>query len=276
MKKLFKTFLLAILGIFTSTCLVVAQNITTTIGQVSAGVGDTVTVPVQVTMGAGTSVSAVSLAIGYDSTKLQCLGAVHNLNTALNSGIVSNCVSAPGSRQVRMVWSDLNPVSINGLFFNLKFRVLASGVHVLNWDLSVPGNCEYASQTAAIIQNAIWNNGQVNADLPINVTLGNLNLCTGDTARIPVSILNAYNLSAISLAINYNPVNSQFLGIRDLHPSLASLIASTNSFGNLPQIRASWAEVTPVNINGVAFVVELVGTGNDNLQFDLVNTGNGE
>ena len=136
MKKLFKTFLLAILGIFTSTCLVVAQNITTTIGQVNAGVGDTVTVPVQVTMGAGTSVSAVSLAIGYDSTKLQCLGAVHNLNTALNSGIVSNCVSAPGSRQVRMVWSDLNPVSINGLFFNLKFRVLASGVHVLNWHLS--------------------------------------------------------------------------------------------------------------------------------------------
>ncbi|MFM8786554.1 MAG: cohesin domain-containing protein, partial [Bacteroidota bacterium] len=57
---------------------------------------------------------------------------------------------------------------------------------------------------------------------------------------------------------------------------ISTLIASTNNFGGFNQIRASWAEVTPVNLNGIAFYIRVIVNNNDNLSFDLTNTGNTE
>ncbi|MFM7497317.1 MAG: hypothetical protein ACKO17_04140, partial [Bacteroidota bacterium] len=56
-----------------------AQNITATIGSVnssSCAVGDTLVIPITTTMASGISTSAISLAIDYDSTKLQCISSV--------------------------------------------------------------------------------------------------------------------------------------------------------------------------------------------------------
>lgn len=58
---------------FGAVCTLRAQ-ITTTIGSVpNACVGDTVPIPVTVTMVPGISVAAISMTVDYDTTKLLCL-----------------------------------------------------------------------------------------------------------------------------------------------------------------------------------------------------------
>ncbi|NBW43421.1 MAG: hypothetical protein EBR29_06370, partial [Sphingobacteriia bacterium] len=66
-----------LLGLMLQTSLLHAQTISTTLGTVTgACVGDTVVVPVTVTMASGISTSAISMAIDYDTTKLRCISSV--------------------------------------------------------------------------------------------------------------------------------------------------------------------------------------------------------
>ena len=90
-KSLFLTFAIAILGLAPG---LRAQNITATIGSVNSStcaVGDTLVIPVTAVMGTGISTSAISFAIDYDSTKLQCISSVTGLNSAISAGFLSNC-----------------------------------------------------------------------------------------------------------------------------------------------------------------------------------------
>ncbi|MFM9060878.1 MAG: hypothetical protein ACKOQP_04335, partial [Bacteroidota bacterium] len=55
-----------------------AQNITATIGtfnSANCAVGDTVVLPITTSMAVGITTGAISLAIDYDTTKLQCISA---------------------------------------------------------------------------------------------------------------------------------------------------------------------------------------------------------
>jgi hypothetical protein len=152
-----------------------AQNITATIGNYNAAncaVGDTVILPITTSMAAGITTSAISLAIDYDTTKLQCISSVTSLNSAISAGFLSNCgnfsnltASAPYSattrRQFRAAWFALTPVAVNGLMFNLRFRVLATGNTPINWDVATSGNCEFADEIADVIPNVSFVNGSV-------------------------------------------------------------------------------------------------------------------
>ncbi|NDC72979.1 MAG: hypothetical protein EBZ62_05925, partial [Sphingobacteriia bacterium] len=190
---------------------------------------------------------------------------------------MTNCVSVPGvGKQIRFVWSDLNPITISGQLFVLKFRILSGGYHVVDWDLT-PGLCEYANQFGQVISNSTWSFGTISCNSnPINVSLGSISGCSGDTLSIPVAILNANNIGAISLALNYSPNSTTFLDVTGIDPVISTLIASTNNFGGFNQIRASWAEVTPVNLDGIAFYIRVIVNNTDNLSFDITNTGNTE
>ena len=152
-----------------------AQNVTATIGNYNAAncaVGDTVILPITTSMAAGITTSAISLAIDYDTTKLQCISSVTSLNSAISAGFLSNCgnfsnltANAPYSsttrRQFRAAWFALTPVAVNGLLFNLRFRVLATGNTPINWDVATSGNCEFADEIADVIPNVSFVNGSV-------------------------------------------------------------------------------------------------------------------
>lgn len=152
-----------------------AQNVTATVGNFNAAtcaVGDTVILPVTASMASGITTSAISLAIDYDTTKLQCISSVTSLNSAISAGFLSNCgnfsnltANAPYSsttrRQFRAAWFALTPVSVNGLLFNLRFRVVSTGNTSVNWDVATPGNCEFADEFADVIPNVSFVNGSV-------------------------------------------------------------------------------------------------------------------
>ncbi len=150
------------------------NNITTTIGQyqsssASSCVGDTISIPITIQMGAGIGVSAFSFAVNYDTTRLQCVSAPNNIHPAIEASFLSNCGffnglgpnSLQSGRQFRVAWFDLNPVSFSGVMFQLRFRILSSGTSAISWDLATPGNCEYADVNADIIPNCNFINGSI-------------------------------------------------------------------------------------------------------------------
>ncbi|MFM9060053.1 MAG: beta strand repeat-containing protein, partial [Bacteroidota bacterium] len=150
-------------------------NVVATIGSINntnCAVGDTITLPISALMATNISTSAISLAIDYDSTKLQCIGTVTGLNAAISAGFLSNCglfsnlnpnppFNSTTRRQFRAAWFNLIPVTINGLMFNLRFRVLATGNTTVKWDLATGGSCEFADELADVIPNTSF----VNADI---------------------------------------------------------------------------------------------------------------
>ena len=138
-----------------------SPNIATSIGVVSGCIGDTVSVPITINMASGVSAAAISMAIGYDPTKLQCISSVTSLNSNIATGFLSNCGVFGGVSQFRAAWFNLTPVAFNGVMFNARFKILASGNHSLAWDLAALGNCEYADELANVIPNTTWINGVV-------------------------------------------------------------------------------------------------------------------
>ena len=130
----------------------------TTLGQVNGCIGDTISVPVTLQNTVG--ISALSLAINYNTSNLTFVGA-SNVLPALSSSILVNAGNFGGQNQVRAAWFDLNPSVLNGLLFNLRFVV--TGSSALEFDLATVGNCEYNDVNADIIPNTQFVNGNVTA-----------------------------------------------------------------------------------------------------------------
>jgi len=180
-------------------------NIQTTIGSFNSStcaVGDTIVLPITVNMASGISTAAISMAIDYDTTKIRCISSVTNLNTNIATGFLSNCgfftsqnpnppFTASSRRQFRAAWFNLVPVAFNGLMFNLRFVVVATGNSSVKWDVATPGNCEYADELADVIPNCSFVDGSITCGsaAPVNcgITLSSASstnsqsICQGST-----------------------------------------------------------------------------------------------
>jgi hypothetical protein len=109
------------------------------------------------------------------------------------------------------------------------------------------------------------------------VSIGSGNVCAGDTVTIPVQVLAANGVSAISLSINYNPSNLTFVGATQINSSVASsILINAANFNGQDQIRAGWFDINPINLNGLLFNMRFVANNNSNLDFDLATPGNCE
>ena len=300
MRRFYK-FLISIGLLFTSYNSI-AQNITATIGSPSSclNVGDTLVLPITTTMASGISTSVISLAIDYDTTKLQCINSVTGLNSAISAGFLSNCgqfsnqspnapYNASTRRQFRAAWFALTPVTVNGTLFNLRFRVLATGISSVNWDVATPGNCEFADQFADVIPNVSWVSGLVSISSTTSTLLiqpsGNSTISIGSSTSFSVSaapssvlqwqILGANgNWNNLSNVPPYSGVNASTLSISNASMSLDSsryrvvLASCSNIFSNtvlllvkpgvgVPQINSCIGDTVSIPIsnftlNGVA------------------------
>ena len=109
------------------------------------------------------------------------------------------------------------------------------------------------------------------------VTIGTGNVCAGDTVTVPVNVLAANGVSAISLSINYNPTNLTFVGASQINPAVASsILINASNFNGQDQVRAGWFDINPVNLNGLLFNLRFVANNSSSLDFDLVTPGNCE
>lgn len=222
----------------TSTLRVVTP-IVTTIGSVAGCTGDTVSIPVSVDQLNG--VSAISMAITYDTTKLQCLGLVTDLHPSINtSGFLSNCGTFSGlGRQFRVAWFDLTPVNISGLMFRVKFRITGTPSSTpstaVGWDLVTPGNCEYADFNADVIPYTQFVGGSVGIQAAATITaqpISNLTVPRNTPVNIAVSATNAqaYQWQRLVGSTWTNLANSG--GLSGVNSATLSIASADQSYNN--------------------------------------------
>ena len=272
-------------------------QITTTIGAVSnACVGDTVTVPVNVVMNPGISVAAISMSIDFDTTKLQCLmfgsgaaaQAAQNINPAIANGFLSNVTSFANlnpnppyngttRRQFRAAWFNLVPVAFNGLMYNMRFLVLApiTSPSTIIWDLTTPGNCEYADEFADVINVPAsgWLNGALSsAGAPAAITAqpsGNVNLTAGDNTTLTVSATGAqaYQWQVLTSGASWTNLTNTapYSGVTGA--SLTITAAPTSLNGNQYRVLVTGGCGSPVTSNALTLSV----TGANTVGFSATN-----
>ena len=301
----FLLFLLSFFFIGIQTSL--SQNITAQIGTYNTSncqPGDTISIPVSITTASGIGVSAISLAIEYDTTKLECLNYVTGLNQVLSSAFISNCGSFSGlgasytqsGRQFRVAWFQLSPVQINGLAFNMNFRVLGPGNSSLTWDLQTPEVCGFYDDLAEEINQVTYQSGGVQCQFSpysIQTQLVNSGTCStlvGDTIDVPVILQNysGVGITSISMAVDYDSTKLRCLpnviGLQSLLNQ--NFISNSAWFNNLgpqgntagSQFRAAWYQLNPVTLSDTLFKIRFVvkEPGTHPINFDVQTPGNCE
>ena len=302
---LFLLFFLSFFFIGSQTSL--SQNITAQIGAYNSSncqPGDTISIPVSVTTATGIGVSAISLAIEYDTTKLECLNYVTGLNQALSSAFISNCGSfnnlgasyTQSGRQFRVSWFQLNPVQLNGLAFNMNFRVLSPGNSSLTWDLQTPEVCGFYNDLAEEINQVTYQSGGVQCQynpFSLQTQLVNLGTCStlvGDTLDVPVILQNysGVGITSISMAVDYDSTKLRCLpNVIGLQSTLnQNFISNSAWFNNLgpqantagSQFRAAWYQLNPVTLSDTLFKIRFVvkEPGTHPINFDVQTPGNCE
>jgi hypothetical protein len=249
-------------------------------------------------------VSAISLAIEYDTTKLECLNYVTGLNQALSSAFISNCGSfnnlgasyTQSGRQFRVSWFQLNPVQLNGLAFNMNFRVLSQGNSSLTWDLQTPEVCGFYNDLAEEINQVTYQSGGVQCQynpFSLQTQLVNLGTCStlvGDTLDVPVILQNysGVGITSISMAVDYDSTKLRCLpNVIGLQSTLnQNFISNSAWFNNLgpqantagSQFRAAWYQLNPVTLSDTLFKIRFVvkEPGTHAINFDLQTPGNCE
>ncbi|MFM9143476.1 MAG: cohesin domain-containing protein, partial [Bacteroidota bacterium] len=217
----------------------VVTPIVTTIGSVAGCTGDTVSIPVSVDQLNG--VAAISMAITYDSTKLQCLGMVSDVHPSINtSGFLSNCGIFPGlGRQFRVAWFDLNPVNISGLMFRVKFRVTgvpsSTPSTTVGWDLATVGNCEYADANADVIPYTQFVGGSVGIQAAATITaqpVANLTVPRNTPVSLAVSATNAQAFQWQRLVGTAWSNLSNGSGLSGVNTATLSIASADQSYNN--------------------------------------------
>jgi len=269
------------------------------LGQVSGLVGDTVLVPVTVTGSGSLVVSAMTLGVNYDSTRLRCLSSLVDVQPAVTTAnLLTNCGFFSGTgaalntsaSQFRLSWYDLNPATVSGTLFKIRFVILRSGTASLVWDLATPGLTELGDADGLPLPGLTFVNGSVQAISFPSLSLGSVAGRVGDTVSVPVNIQMdpAFTVGAISLAVNYDSTRLRCAGLpTSVLPALSnSLLGNCGYFYNLganfsdsgSQFRAGWFDANAINVNGLLFNMRFVilQSGPTSLSFDLTTAGNCE
>ncbi len=269
------------------------------LGQVSGLVGDTVLVPVTVTGSGSLVVSAMTLGVIYDSTRLRCLSSLVDVQPAVTTAnLLTNCGFFSGTgaalntsaSQFRLSWYDLNPATVSGTLFKIRFVILRSGTASLAWDLATPGLTELGDADGLPLPGLTFVSGSVQAISFPSLSLGSVAGRVGDTVSVPVNIQMdpAFTVGAISLAVNYDSTRLRCAGLpTSVLPALSnSLLGNCGYFYNLganfsdsgSQFRAGWFDANAINVNGLLFNMRFVilQSGPTSLSFDLTTAGNCE
>ncbi|MFM8685174.1 MAG: cohesin domain-containing protein, partial [Bacteroidota bacterium] len=130
-------------------------------------------------------------------------------------------------------------------------------------------NCTAANGCDSIVTLTLV---QVNASIAVgNGTVA----CPGDVITVPVTISDAANLAAISLALNYNTQALSYVSYSGLNPAIANNFLINNLNG---QVRVAWFDLTPANFSAQTVLFNLVFNvqGNSPLAWNTATPGDCE
>ncbi|MFM8976937.1 MAG: cohesin domain-containing protein, partial [Bacteroidota bacterium] len=238
----------------------------------------------------GTYTNTVTAANGCDSVITLTLQVNPISNTNLNAEICQGSTYNFGSQSITTSGTyTLNLTNINGCDSIVNLELLVNPTYAQSIQASILFGNSYAfngqnlTSPGTYTANLLTVKGcdsiitlNLNVLAQSGVSIANATTCQGDTVIVPVTINQGVGISAISLAINYNPAGLTFIGSQNINSSIASILIGTNNFGGLNQVRASWSDINPVSLSGTAFELKFLAQNNSSLQFDLANPGNCE
>ena len=230
---------------------------TVSIPSLTAKVGDTVSVPINVTSLNG--VGAISLEVDYSSSALSYVGYANPVASGFT-------VNSPSAGTVKIAWFDAtttNPINLSsGTLLVLKFVYNGgNGSETFNTP-----NCQITNEQATAI-SVTYQNGSVST-VPVVLTLGSVVGTTGGLVNVPLNVQNLNSVGAISLKIDYTSSVATFDSVSG-DPSGVTFTA--NASGGV--LTLAWFDATgthPLHF-GTGTLVNLAftyNTGSTSLQFD--------
>ncbi|MBM3410246.1 MAG: hypothetical protein FJY18_01260, partial [Bacteroidetes bacterium] len=139
-------------------------------------IGDTITVGVNLAY--GFNLGAITLGLNYNASQFEYVGS-SNVATSVAANFLVNSPAPGGS--VLVSWYDVNSANINGLLFNMRFRVLVAGASSpLTWDVAFN---ELADSSAAVISGVTYTNSTVSSQSTPATTLNSV-VCSPSTVTV--------------------------------------------------------------------------------------------
>ncbi len=171
-------------------------------------------------------------------------------------------------------------------FSPLFNNALYSGVTTSNLNVIQPDFTYHTYQFRCVVEGtcapvAISNPVMLSIELPpqvIHVDAGDFTGCP-DTFLIPITVAQFNSISALSLALNFDPTKMEFIGMENLHPNLNNGLSAANAING--QVLLTWAsanETSLPNGEGVLCDLQFLGLsgGTISLTWDQSTPGYGE
>jgi len=243
---------------------VAASNVVVnvSVGNFTACVGQTISVPVQVNN--FIDIAAFSLTLAYDTAKLLYTGFV--ANNAVQNGLIVNSFGT----EMRASWFNLNPATIgSGTLLTLQFTTKALGQAPLIWNTNLQGANEFADFNGIALLST-FTNGSINVSgAAPQITQEPLatQALEGDTTGFSVIATNANSFqwqelngsNWVNLANQapFTGVNTASLQIANVPLSFSGKQYRVVIGGNCPPVVNSLAATLTVTPNVNAIVLSL-------------------
>lgn len=191
------------------------SQITTEIGSFNfngPAIGSEVIIPITVTTTSPTNVGTIDLVVNYDPAVAYPI-LVSKGTALLTGGVFKFNNQSPGVLLIG--WSFGNkdfPVGISDLAY-VTFKKVSTGATVLSFETI---NCAYGDHTGTISYNEceyISGSLEFTMNAP-HTSLPVVPLCASEidqTVIVPIVVSNFYDISTISLSLNYNPLVLEYL-----------------------------------------------------------------
>jgi len=218
-------------------------QVTMGVGSVTAKIGDTVNVPINVTN--FTNVGAISLKLSYNAVATTFLGI-----SGAPAGV--SFLATSTTDVITLGWFDAtasNPINLgNGVLLNLRV-IYNGGPGMFTFNTGV---CEIANAAGNSVP-VLYTGGSV-TPLALGVTVGTALGVIGDTVTVPVNVTNFSSVGAISLKIQFDPNVLQFATVANTAAAMTYTANATNGVLTL-----GWFDITgntPVTL-GAAKLMDL-------------------
>ncbi|HMM11111.1 MAG TPA: cohesin domain-containing protein, partial [Bacteroidales bacterium] len=231
----------------------VASTSVMKIADVTGFAGQTISVPVNAT-DIGT-VGALDLIINWNPQ--QATLASYNANQ------LTNWVVNQGAGNIYFQWQDIAGATIaNGAVVTLNFVYHGGGTMPVSF-----ANGSEVTGTNGLPKVVSFQHGSIAQDFSNSqAVIGTVNSCSGNTAVVPVNLVNVGIVSSFSFSIGYTGSVLTYVELINVNPALTGL--QVNQLTNT--LNVQWQNVNPVNLNGKLFdvVFSYAGAANSPVVFN--------
>ena len=248
MKKLLSSVLAGILAVQSAQYIVIAADSgCIQVGSVSVNAGETFELPIELEKNPG--ITALSLNLTYDASKLELLGAADGKILGTSTFLSGDDLS---KIPYIMNWDDLSTENNTGTgtLATLSFRSKAGSAGDTEVSVSVNQKSTFNVDLEDVPFDTVGGKVSIAADekapaIIADTVSGN----TGDTVKVPIRLQNNPGVAALSMSVSYDNIKLKLLGVEDGKLLGTSTFLSGDDLSKIPYIM-NWDDLSTENNTG--------------------------